>query len=91
MMRISKHYLCPVPTASKNHRCFFSQIFAFPLEKRKFAKITPVPCPERLSLNRPFAFVLNQPNRRPEACVARVGATRRAYPAIHFVARRPIK
>jgi hypothetical protein len=49
MMRISKHYLCPGPTASKNHRCFFSQIFAFPLETRKFAKSVPRPVVAALS------------------------------------------
>jgi hypothetical protein len=38
MMRASKHFLCPVPTASKKEWCFFSQIFAFPLKKRKFEK-----------------------------------------------------
>jgi hypothetical protein len=54
MMRISEHYLCPAPTASKNERCFFSQIFAFPLKKENLRKARPrlvVAAPSRLAWN----------------------------------------
>jgi hypothetical protein len=50
MMRASEHFLCHVPTASKKVWCFFSQIFAFPLKKRKFEKSTLAPS-RRLAQN----------------------------------------
>jgi hypothetical protein len=57
MMRISKHYLCLVPTASKNEGCFFSQIFAFPLKKLKLEKSTPAPCCRGILPRMPMAPV----------------------------------
>jgi hypothetical protein len=57
MMGASKHFLCPVPAASKKEWCFFSQIFAFPLKKRKFEKSTSAPCCRGVLPRKPTAPV----------------------------------